>query len=537
MRTRWSLCCAASLLMLLSGPVRLLATGQADPASSAGDAARLKAIGFHSEGLPIADQTVTVRAIAVRPGQYAPYEEMTLLKELQQTTNIDLLFEEVPSTRIQEKTNLMFASRDFPDVTINAGVSDQNIWDASQGGDLWPLNDLIDRYAPNWKRAFEERPVIKTANTMPDGKVYSLPYYREILNDYGIRDTMAINVDWLKKVGKPMPATTEDFYQVLRAFRKGMTDGVLPKNGIPWLLRYHQWANGGEWDIYDAFGLWMKGQGSGAERYLSVNKGVVEFGATDPKLKDAAAFLNKLYKEGLIVEDMFTDSAEQFQSKCRSVPPISGVRGEYFIAAAVEQWFDPLPPIAGPDGTRRFRSQPVRMENNRFVMYRKLAHPEAMIRFLDFWADDEWSVNLSYGGPTIQRNADGTKTVVGTGIEWYRHGPHNMFPSYISKRASDKVLWTGEQGAREKYVREVFAPYLWPQDRHFTYITYNDQEQERLSILSTEIGSYVQTAIAKWIVNGVTDAAWGEYLAQLQKLGLPEAVKIFQAAYDRFSRK
>ena len=84
-------------------------------------------------------------------------------------------------------------------------------------------------------------------------------------------------------------------------------------------------------------------------------------------------------------------------------------------------------------------------------------------------------------------------------------------------------------------MNEVFAPFLWPQDRHFAYITFNDEEQEELSILQTEIGDYVSSTIAGWIVNGTVDDEWDDYLNRLDRLGLPKAMEIYQAAYDRFA--
>ena len=41
-----------------------------------------------------------------------------------------------------------------------------------------------------------------------------------------------------------------------------------------------------------------------------------------------------------------------------------------------------------------------------------------MVRFIDAWADDGFSVQASYGGPMIEHGADGTRTVVGRGTDW-----------------------------------------------------------------------------------------------------------------------
>ena len=203
--------------------------------SPPGDDDRLAAVGFHDAGYPIVEQTVKLNALIQRPGHVpTAFDEQTLLVEMQERTNVDIEFEEVPAAQVQEKTNLLFASREFPDVIFAAGINDRLLWDAAQAGDVWPLNDMVEQYAPNWKRAFEERPVIRNAITMPDGNYYSLPYYREILNDFGIRDIQAINVDWLDTLGLEMPTTTVELYRTLKAFRQGIDDGTLPADSIPW---------------------------------------------------------------------------------------------------------------------------------------------------------------------------------------------------------------------------------------------------------------------------------------------------------------
>ena len=140
------------------------------------------------------------------------------------------------------------------------------------------------------------------------------------------------------------------------------------------------------------------------------------------------------------------------------MPPISGYWGSYFITAPVEEFYDPLPPLMGPTGVRRYRSQPVRLQKNAFTIFSRFEYPEAMVRFIDPWADDTFSIEASYGGPLIRREADGTRTVTGRGVDWFEHGPHNFFPTYVSKRAADKVNWTGEQGNRDRYIREVYDP-------------------------------------------------------------------------------
>ena len=45
----------------------------------------------------------------------------------------------------------------------------------------------------------------------------------------------------------------------------------------------------------------------------------------------------------------------------------------------------------------------------------------------------------------------------------------------------------------------------------------------------------MKRAIAGWIVDGNVDAEWDDYLKQLDRIDLPKAMEIYQAAYDRFA--
>ncbi len=52
---------------------------------------------------------------------------------------------------------------------------------------------------------------------------------------------------------------------------------------------------------------------------------------------------------------------------------------------------------------------------------------------------------------------------------------------------------------------------------------------------TNQLGDYVKNTIAGWIVDGDADAEWDDYLKQLDRLGLSQAMEIYQAAYDRFA--
>jgi putative aldouronate transport system substrate-binding protein len=493
----------------------------------------LSSIGFRASGFPIVTQPVEMHAMIARSPVYpVPFAQMTLLQELQQRTGVTIRWEEVPAAQIAERTNLVFASRDFSDVFFQAGVSDRALYEAALGGDVYALNSYIRSYAPNWTRAFQEAPLMEKAITMADGNIYALPYYRDIVNDYLIRDIQTINTDWLALVGKSIPRTTEEFYDVLKAFRNGIDSGLLPANAVPYNYAFHAWANGGEYEIYGAFGIWMKDT-----TYLSVNNGRAEFGAIDRKLIDAVEFLHRLYSERLIVEEMFTQTGGEYQAQIMANPPLVGGYGLYFLHDHRDVHFDPLPPLRAPGvQTPIFRSQPVRLQKNQFAVMTKFPFPEVAVRFIDNMADELTAIQMSFGriGHELIDNGDGTFTAAAGEQQYLQHSPHNNIAAFISRGISDRVIWQGDQGRRDQIAREVFGPYVWPQERHYPPVILTEREQEDLSVLQTEIQDYVRTSIANWIVNGGVRQAWNTYLADLDRLGLPRMMAIRQAALDRF---
>ncbi|TVQ19832.1 MAG: extracellular solute-binding protein [Spirochaetaceae bacterium] len=514
---------------LLALPITVFAAGAQQPATSPA----LEDIGFRPSGYPIVDTPVTMEAIIVRPGHVAtPYRDMTLLNELQAKTNVRIAWEELPEAQVAERVNLMFASREFPDVFFRAdgGHDETNVYTAARGGDVYALNDYLEAYAPNWMRAFDDYPLVRTAITFPDGNIYSLPYLRDFPADYMIRDIQLLNVDWLQNVGKPMPATLDEFRDVLRAFRRGIDDGTLPARAVPWYFRFRQRV-GGEFEIYGSFGLYTFD-----DNFLSLNDRIVEFAAVDPRMADAVEYLHGMYRERLFPEEAFTDAWDDYISKIRSDPPVAGSFGSYHNPGSLAHYFDAVPPLPAPGVSRPvFRSQPIRFQRNMFTVMKRFAYPEVAVRFIDEFAVPETALQMSYGriGHEIVREGDMLR-VLAVADDYTQHAPHNYIAAFIPRSISDFVLWDGDLARRDGYVRDVYEPYVWPQERHMPRVVYTDDEREELGILWTEINNYITSTHADWIVNGGARAGWAAYIRQLENLGYRRMLEIHQAAVDRF---
>ncbi|MEI4908417.1 hypothetical protein Q8G40_30510, partial [Klebsiella pneumoniae] len=77
-----------------------------------------------------------------------------------------------------------------------------------QQGVILPLNDLIDQYAPNIKKALDDHPDYKAMSIAPDGNIYGLTMLNECFH-CSYPNKMWVNTSWLKKLNLEVPKTTE----------------------------------------------------------------------------------------------------------------------------------------------------------------------------------------------------------------------------------------------------------------------------------------------------------------------------------------
>ena len=173
---------------------------------------------FNAEGYPVVKEPIELNAATYCGTMSGDFNEMQIFKELAEKTGVKVNFDMIPPTAWPERKSLMLASNELPDLIYGGDITMNDQIKYSRSGMFLPLNDLVDKYAPNIKKMLDDHPTLKNAMTLSDGNYYSLPFYDEFLPE-NIPDTMFINKTWLDKLGLDVPTTTEEFYEVLKAFK------------------------------------------------------------------------------------------------------------------------------------------------------------------------------------------------------------------------------------------------------------------------------------------------------------------------------
>ena len=270
-------------------------------------------------------------------------------------------------------------------------------------GLVLPLNEYLDTISVGYKAAFEELDGLRDYITTPDGNIYSLPNVDGSLHvQYNMK--LWLNTTWLDNLGLSMPTTTDEFYNVLKAFKEQDANGNgNPNDEIPFST-----VTSGAGTQIDGF-LMNPFQQTSENTKLYIDNGVVTYAPVQDNYKEGLKYLNKLWAEGLINPESFTqDRVNQVNVNEAGEDCVIGAflaqRPGYACDLTTipnsKKWeqYQSVAPLKGPDGQ-------VTASWNPYVMYQTgmtyisstCSNPEAAFRFLDYLATEEGTMRSAVG--------------------------------------------------------------------------------------------------------------------------------------------
>lgn len=121
--------------------------------------------GFHESGLPITDEPVTLTVLTTRWGNMGDsFTANKFLTDLEENSNVHIEWQVQSLNDWSEQKGIMLASGELPDIIM--GFRTFNDSDIMNNMEMFqPLDDLIDQYMPNYKKALEEIPELKKMAT------------------------------------------------------------------------------------------------------------------------------------------------------------------------------------------------------------------------------------------------------------------------------------------------------------------------------------------------------------------------------------
>lgn len=512
---------------------------------------------------PITTQKVTLKVVTALEDPDNNY----VIKQMKERLGIDFEWIVLPTDQFKEKLNLMLSSGDTIDLILrpNAAValmSKSEEYKLAQQGLLTPLNDYIEKSSKYLKEYYEEHPYYYQETTTPDGNIYSIQEHN-LAYHVTMPYKMWINVTWLDNLGLEMPTTTEEFYQVLKAFKEQDANGNGdPNDEIPLST-----CTGGANVEIDGFIMNAFTQNepnnTNAKRIRVNDEGKVEASFTDENYREGLRFLNRLYEEGLLYQDAFTQdrktqTALNESGDAARIGCLPAQHMGYLVASMTDsdrwQEYDAMTPLQGPDGVQL--SPKVNAANLVFapngLIPAAAEHPEVAFRLLDMMFSEEWAYMAQFG----EKNVDWRPAVEG---EYGKDGKQALITALgTSETRKNKTLGdnipkieiphTGQTCAQDPkapdaagheyilyHATDRMAPYANEEKNSLPLFYYLPEENEKIATYAVTIDSYVTESIARFVTGDLDlDKDWDGYLKDLESYGLSDYLETIQGGYDRW---
>ncbi|MDF2065467.1 extracellular solute-binding protein [Bacillus sp. Cr_A10] len=495
-------------------------------------------------GMPIVEEKIQVDGFAAKFFASQDWNKLMLWDEYEKMTNIEVNWETTQIEGLAEKRNLMLASGDYPELFFASAFSKTDLVKYGQQGVFLPINDYIDEYAPNFKKILEEYPSVKQGVTMADGNIYGFPTFYDPKFESLRANTPWIRKDWLDKLGLEEPETTDELYEVLKAFKEQDPNGNGQADELGWGSGYGI----SEFIAYLRGTYGLNKQGS-MNLNLDFKEGTEEFRfiPTTDEYKELLTFLNKLYTEGLINQDVFTTEPHVFAAEAS--------KGNFGMLSEVDpaelyklDGYIGVPVLEGPTGERAYNTVSNGLGNlGMFVLTDKAKNPEAMVRWMDYFYGEEGSKMFFMGfeGVTYEEDDAGNFKYLDTitnnpnglnmdqAISEYLTWPGGYYPGVVRQK-----FFQGAEGKENSILNaEKARPYRIKDEDILPGLNYTMDETEKVSAIMTDVQTYIDEMTAAFITGKQDFSKWDDYKKTLDKMGIQEYLKLAQGAYDRSTKE
>jgi putative aldouronate transport system substrate-binding protein len=477
---------------------------------------------------------------------------------LEEKTKVKIDWMLASSTDATEKLNLLLAANnktEMPDAFMTYGMSRQVCEAYGVQGVLADLTPLIDKYGVNLKKLMARNDKLDKRMTAYDGKKYFLFRYYETVH---VRHTqrMWMNVKWLERLKLKVPTTTDEFYDVLKAFRdKDANGNGDAKDEVPFVAFTGYWVNDFGKGLMNSFVY-----SPAADTKLYYEDGKVKVSYAEEGWREGLRFYKKLYDGNLLDHECFSMTYEQAKALASAK---NGNRVGCLIGGVVTLWdftdptineFEVISPLKGPTGLRQsafegFNPTPFfaisAASQKKEVAYRwadaqqydssgDIANGD--FTWLNFWYGKEgvgWAKSdASAKGFTGQKAM--YKWIFNwgapTNTHWYETFLINM-PETWKPLMEAPASGTYPQ---EKILYESTVQKMYPYsvDKALPLVSMDEPTSLKVAQLETALITYYKEMQAKFVRGEKSlDKDWDAYVAELKKIGLDEYLGYYQKAY------
>ena len=481
----------------------------------------------------IVKEKVTIKMFVPRHSLHSDYEDMRLFKEMEEITNIHVDFVEANTESYNE-----LRAANWEDESIDAflfwNTLEEQTTYASLGM-IQPIGDLIDQYAPNYKKLMDENPEIEKRTTLGDGKIYSFASLNTVPRDLTFKQF--INQEWLDALNLEMPTTIDEFYDVLVAFKTQDPNGNGFADEIPLSsVGLYQTRN----FLMSAFGYVSTGIEVGDD-------GKVVFVPTTENYWEYLQFANRLYQEELLDNDVFSMSEDRELAQKGSqniVGCFDGGAAYLIVGNTLDPDYTGVPALTSDiNDTQMWLSFDNAISPETIVIRNSSPYAREIVRWMDFFYTELGTQLESFGKEGEDWSWDDEEHT-----SWTFHVPEGMDIEEYRGTITPNVglgtipYWDGDFVLKDStpQVRNINdavdeAGYMDYLKVPFPDVMFTSEESLELSTLQIDINNLVESQEARLIAkDDLTRADFDAFVSSLKSARVERYVEIYQNAYNRY---
>lgn len=506
--------------------------------------------------LPLSDETITFTVGVAQSAVVEDWYTNAQTLKMQEDLNVKLEFVELPSAQADliQKVELMIMAggNDLPEIIMHGLGGLANLVKYGQMGMILPTNEYYETLSYYVDKACETTQLSKEDLlryvTCYDGNIYGMFSYMESINNSYSGCRLMVYEPWLEKLGIAMPVTTDDFVNMLVAFRDQDPNGNGQADEIA-LMGYKDSVN------TNLMRTLMNPFVYTQANYFINNDGVIEFAATQEGWKEGLIWIKSLFDQGLIDPLSLTQDQAQLTAIMSQEETVVGAlarisathlgatdirRSEYVV----------LDPLQGPGGLRQSVLEP-RLPGIGMVITKNCKDPEAAFLLGDYMCSEDLSVWNRFGEENVNWEAPSADAIgayqdlgyparikiistwgVLQNAWWAQVGPYVLSSAWQDGQAAENIEYNGAVaiGRSLKTTLEYTNP------NPVAGLVFNEEEQEIVNEFQSTINNYVQESFAQFITGAMDpEADFDRYVAEFEKMGLNEYMEAVNSCFTRMN--
>jgi putative aldouronate transport system substrate-binding protein len=357
------------------------------------------------------------------------------------------------------------------------------------------------------------------------------------VNDWVLTSPLFIRQDWLDKLGLKVPATIDEWYTVLKAFKDRDPNGNGQRDEVPYATRD---VLGNPMAFGSAFGLPV-----GNTEWWYDKSGKVFYMYTSPQYREYLRTMNQWYKEGLLDQELqrgesnfesliATNVGGSFSATSNYTALYNGIVAGGGVSGVNHVFADPP---RSPDG-----SNPVIIKRdpiwNHYGITKDCKDPDLAMKWINYvWGSDE-------GVTLVEWGIEGVSYQVVNGKKQYTDfilkNPNGLDPYNALRSLGSSNTILGRTPAEPYLALNIGDPGISFGEKMLPYrvepfpaIMLSEENQSIVDRIQPDISTYSNETRLKFLIGEIPLTEWDNYVRTINSMGLAEIQKVRQWQYDR----